>query len=140
MIFDFTLIEISLAFISLVALFFSFHQIRLRRADVKSLKAALARDATPSNTFAQGGSDTSDIGAGAIVQLQFSESEGDYSFDIGGESFTVATASAGDSLQEAIGATRDAINANTTINGDVTARVVDGRLELENTSAACSDT
>jgi hypothetical protein len=45
MIFDFTLIEISLAFISLIALFFSFHQIRLRRADVKSLKAALAREA-----------------------------------------------------------------------------------------------
>ena len=90
--------------------------------------------ATPSNTFAQGGSDTSTIGDGAIVQLQFSEAEGDYSFDVGGESFTVATASAGDSLQEAIGATRDAINANTTINGDVTARVVDGKLELENKS------
>ncbi|MDG1085139.1 MAG: flagellin [Planktotalea sp.] len=92
--------------------------------------------ATPSNTFAQGGSDTSDIGAGAIVQLQFSESEGDYSLDLGGESFTVATASAGDSLQEAIGATRDAINANTTINGDITARVVDGKLEIENKSLA----
>lgn len=92
--------------------------------------------ATPSNTFAQGGSDTSDIGAGAIVQLQFSEAEGDYSFDLGSESFTVATASAGVSLQEAIGATRDAINANTTINGDITARVVDGKLEIENTSAA----
>lgn len=45
MIFDFTLIEIALAFISLFALFFSFHQIRLRRADVRSLKAALAREA-----------------------------------------------------------------------------------------------
>ena len=45
MIFDFTLIEIALAFVSLVALFFSFHQIRLRKADVRLLKAALAREA-----------------------------------------------------------------------------------------------
>lgn len=45
MIFDFTSIEITLAFISLFALVFSFLQIRLRRADARSLKAMLAREA-----------------------------------------------------------------------------------------------
>ncbi len=44
MTFDFTLIEITLAFISLFALFFSFLQIRLRRADARSFKAMLARE------------------------------------------------------------------------------------------------
>jgi len=93
---------------------------------------------TPSNTYANGGLDTTDIDGTDIVQLSFSEAEGDYQFDLGGETFTVATASAGKSLEEALAITRDAINANAVVGvADlVEARVVDGKLEIENVQAA----
>jgi flagellin len=93
---------------------------------------------TPSNTYANGGLDTTDIDGTDIVQLSFSEAEGDYQFDLGGETFTVATASAGKTLEEALAVTRDAINANATVGvaGLVEARVVDGKLEIENVQAA----
>ena len=95
---------------------------------------------TPSNTYANGGSDTTDIDGTDIVQFSFTEAEADYAFDIGGESFTVATASAGATLAEALATTRDAINANATLNPSgsetVAARVVDGKLEIENLNTA----
>lgn len=99
-----------------------------------------ADSSTPSNTYANGGSDTTDIDGTDIVQLSFTEAEADYAFDIDGESFTVATASAGATLAEALATTRDAINANATLNPSgsetVVARVVDGKLEIENLQAA----
>ena len=91
---------------------------------------------TPGNTYAVGGSDTTDIDKGDIAQLSFTEAEADYGFKLGGQAFTVATASADKTLQEALAVTRDAINANTTINSDVTARLVDGKLEIEVASGA----
>jgi flagellin len=90
---------------------------------------------TASNTFAVGGSDTSAIGAADVVQLTFSEAEADYGFKIDTEAFTIATATAGKSLQEALAVTRDAINASAA-SAKVIARVVDGKLEIENKSAA----
>jgi flagellin len=95
-----------------------------------------ADNSTAPNTFANGGSDTSDIDGTDIVQLSFTEAEADYAFELGGEAFTVATASAGKTLQEALAVTRDAINANATINAKVEARVVDGKLEIESLQAA----
>jgi len=94
-----------------------------------------ADNSTAPNTFANGGSDTSDIDGTDIVQLSFTEAEADYAFELGGEAFTVATASAGKTLQEALAVTRDAINANATINAKVEARVVDGKLEIESLQA-----
>ena len=91
---------------------------------------------TASNTFAVGGSDASDVDGEDIVQLSFTEAEADYSFDIDGNTFTVATASADKTLQEALAITRDAINALGAINTKVQARIVDGKLEIENTQAA----
>jgi len=90
-----------------------------------------ADNSTAPNTFANGGSDTSDIDGTDIVQLSFTEAEADYAFELGGEAFTVATASAGKTLQEALAVTRDAINANATISAKVEARLVDGKLEIE---------
>ena len=95
-----------------------------------------ADNSTAPNTFANDGSDTSDIDGTDIVQLSFTEAEADYAFELGGEAFTVATASAGKTLQEALAVTRDAINANATINAKVEARVVDGKLEIESLQAA----
>ena len=95
-----------------------------------------ADNSTAPNTFANGGSDTSDIDGTDIVQLSFTEAEADYAFELGGEAFTVATASAGKTLQEALAVTRDAINANATISAKVEARVVDGKLEIESLQAA----
>ena len=95
-----------------------------------------ANSTTPSNTFANGGSDTTDIDGTDIVQLSFSEAEGDYAFKLGGVAFTVATASASKTLEEALAITRDAINADGTVSSKVEARVVDGKLEIENTQAA----
>lgn len=97
-----------------------------------------ADTSTPSNTYANGGVDTTDIGAADIVQLSFSEAEGDYQFNLGGQTFTVATASASKSLEEALAVTRDAINANATVGvgGLAEARVVDGKLEIENVHAS----
>ena len=91
---------------------------------------------TPSNTFAVGGSDTTDVDGTDIVQLSFSEAEADYGFKIDTVAFTVATASASKTLAEALAITRDAINADATISAIATARVVDGKLEIENTQAA----
>ena len=91
---------------------------------------------TPSNTYANGGSDTTDIDGTDIVQFSFTEAEADYSFDIDGSTFTVATASAGATLAEALATTRDAINALAAVNTKVEARVVDGKLEIENLQAA----
>ena len=90
---------------------------------------------TASNTFAVGGSDTSAIDKGDIVQLSFTEAEADYGFKLGGAAYTVATASANKSLQEALAVTRDAINL---VGGDATARVVDGKLEIEIAAAAAA--
>lgn len=90
---------------------------------------------TPSNTYANGGSDTTDIDGTDIVQFSFTEAEADYSFDIDGSTFTVATASAGATLAEALATTRDAINALAAVNTKVEARVVDGKLEIENLQA-----
>ena len=87
---------------------------------------------TPSNTYANGGSDTTDIDGTDIVQFSFTEAEADYSFDIDDTTFTVATASAGATLEEALATTRDAINASAAVNTNVEARVVDGKLEIEN--------
>ena len=95
-----------------------------------------ADNSTAPNTFANGGSDTSDIDGTDIVQLSFTEAEADYAFELGGEAFTVATASAGKTLQEALAVTRDAINANATISAKVEARLVDGKLEIESLQAA----
>ncbi|MDB4038886.1 flagellin [Planktomarina temperata] len=95
-----------------------------------------ANSTTPSNTFANGGADTTDIDGTDIVQLSFSEAEGDYAFKLGGVAFTVATASASKTLEEALAITRDAINADGTVSSKVEARVVDGKLEIENTQAA----
>ena len=91
---------------------------------------------TPSNTFAVGGSDTTDVDGTDIVQLSFSEAEADYGFKIDTVAFTVATASASKTLAEALAITRDAINADAGISAKATARVVDGKLEIENTQAA----
>ena len=93
---------------------------------------------TPSNTFAVGGSDTTDVDGTDIVQLSFSEAEADYGFKIDTVAFTVATASASKTLAEALAITRDAINANAAISAKATARVVDGKLEIENTQAAAT--
>ena len=89
-----------------------------------------ANSNTPSNTFAVGGSDTTDVDGTDIVQLSFSEAEADYGFKIDTVAFTVATASASKTLAEALAITRDAINANVAIAAKVTARVVDGKLEI----------
>jgi flagellin len=91
---------------------------------------------TPSNTFANGGNDTSDVDGTDIVQFSFTEAQADYTFDIEGETFNIETASAGNTLLEALAVTRDAINLNATINADVEARIVDGKLEIENLQAA----
>ena len=91
---------------------------------------------TPSNTFAVGGSDTTNVDGSDIVQLSFSEAEADYGFKIDTVAFTVATASASKTLAEAFAITRDAINANVAKASKVTARVVDGKLEIENIQAA----
>ena len=93
---------------------------------------------TPSNTFAVGGSDTTDVDGTDIVQLSFSEAEADYGFKIDTVAFTVATASASKTLAEALAITRDAINADAGISAKATARVVDGKLEIENTQAAAT--
>ena len=97
-----------------------------------------ANSNTPSNTFAVGGSDTTDVDGTDIVQLSFSEAEADYGFKIDTVAFTVATASASKTLAEALAITRDAINANAAISAKATARVVDGKLEIENTQAAAT--
>ncbi len=100
---------------------------------------------TASNTYANGGSDTTDINTTDIVQLSFTEAEANYQFTIdgaaGSQVYTVATASAGKTLSEALAITRDAINANVATE-KVRARVVDGKLELENehTAAVTLDT
>ena len=97
-----------------------------------------ANSNTPSNTFAVGGSDTTDVDGTDIVQLSFSEAEADYGFKIDTVAFTVATASASKTLAEALAITRDAINADAGISAKATARVVDGKLEIENTQAAAT--
>ena len=100
---------------------------------------------TSSNTYVNGGSDTTDVNTTDIVQLSFTEAEANYQFTIdgaaGSQVYTVQTASAGKTLQEALAVTRDAINANVATE-KVRARVVDGKLELENehTAAITIDT
>ena len=100
---------------------------------------------TASNTYANGGSDTTDIETTDIVQLSFTEAEANYQFTItgaaGAQVYTVQTASAGKTLSEALAITRDAINTNVGTE-KVRARVVDGKLELENehTAAVTLDT
>ena len=92
---------------------------------------------TVSNTFANGGSDTSAVGGGDIVQMSFTDATANYTFEIDGEGFTVDVATAG-SLSAALNAVRDDINGATAsgqLNATtpiVAARVVDGKLELEN--------
>ena len=100
---------------------------------------------TSSNTYVNGGSDTTDVNTTDIVQLSFTEAEANYQFTIdgaaGSQVYTVQTASAGKTLQEALAVTRDAINADVATE-KVRARVVDGKLELENehTAAITIDT
>ena len=100
---------------------------------------------TSSNTYVNGGSDTTDVNTTDIVQLSFTEAEANYQFTIDGAAgsnvYTVQTASAGKTLQEALAVTRDAINADVATE-KVRARVVDGKLELENehTAAITIDT
>jgi len=94
---------------------------------------------TVSNTFANGGSDTSAVGGGDIVQMSFTDATANYTFEIDGEDFTVDVATAG-SLSAALNAVRDDINGATAtgeLNATaiVAARVVDGKLELENLKA-----
>ena len=92
---------------------------------------------TVSNTFANGGSDTSAVGGGDIVQMSFTDATANYTFEIDGAGFTVDVATAG-SLSAALNAVRDDINGATAageLNATtpiVAARVVDGKLELEN--------
>jgi len=92
---------------------------------------------TVSNTFANGGSDTSAVGGGDIVQMSFTDATANYTFEIDGAEFTVDVATAG-SLSAALNAVRDDINGATAageLNATtpiVAARVVDGKLELEN--------
>ncbi|MGC6390918.1 MAG: flagellin [Alphaproteobacteria bacterium] len=102
---------------------------------------------TASETFASGGTDKATITDKTdIVQLSFTEAEADYSFKItaGAKNYTatVATASAGKTLQEALAVTRDAINADATANTTgIIARLVDGKLEIETgTDGATIDT
>ena len=94
---------------------------------------------TASNTFANGGSDTSEIGVADIVQLTMSDATASYSFDLTqgagtAVSYTVTT-SASITMADALATTRDAINLNTSAE-DIVARVVDGKLEIENTHAS----
>lgn len=92
---------------------------------------------TASNTFSNDGNDTSAVGGGDIVQMSFTDATANYTFEIDSDSFTVDVATAG-SLSAALNAVRDAINGATGAgelnNGTaiVAARVVDGKLELEN--------
>jgi len=101
-----------------------------------------SRVGTISGSFANGGVDSQTIAAaGDIVQLSFSQADANYTFNIGGApasgtnpatgtSFTVNTA-AGASLADALATVRDQINANSTAFALVEARVVDGKLELQ---------
>ena len=105
-----------------------------------------SRVGTISGSFANGGVDSQTIAAaGDIVQLSFSQADANYTFNIGGApasgqtaatgtSFTVNTA-AGASLADALATVRDQINANSTAFALVEARVVDGKLELQNKTA-----
>jgi len=117
----------------------NFNAVSAPQGSVGSMVLTVRVDAdssTPSNTYAVGGADTTDIDGTDIVQLSFTEAEAEYGFKLGGESFTVSTAAAGKTLAEALAVTRDAINANANIKAKVEARVVDGKLELENLQAA----
>jgi flagellin len=99
-------------------------------AMVMTVRVDVATTATPSNTFANGGSDTSTLqDVGDIVQMSFTQPDANYSLNVGGTAFTVDTSST--DLQTALATTRDAINASA-VNTKVTARLVDGKLELEN--------
>jgi flagellin len=99
---------------------------------------------TASNTFSNGGSDTSAVGGGDIVQMSFTDATANYTFEIDGQSFTVDVATAG-SLSAALNTVRDEITAATDAgeinNGTATvaARVVDGKLELENLQDVTAD-
>ena len=91
------------------------------------------------NTFSNGGSDWSFLDGGDIAQLSFSADEANYSFDIDGETFTVKTElldGSKNTLAEALISTKDAINAAAAdggaLDGEVAARIVDGKLEIEN--------
>ena len=99
---------------------------------------------TVSNTFANDGNDTSAVGGGDIVQMSFTDATANYTFEIDGHSFTVDVATEGSLAaalnavrDEIIGATGDAeINNGTAV---VAARVVDGKLELENLQDVTED-
>ena len=67
---------------------------------------------TVSNTFANGGSDTSAVGGGDIVQMSFTDATANYTFEIDDADFTVDVATAG-SLSAALNAVRDDINGAT---------------------------
>ena len=95
-----------------------------------------ANNSTPSNTYVNGGSDTTDLDVGDVIQLSFTEAEADYDIDFDGVTHSIATASAGKTLAEALAITRDAINADTNVNGKIEARVVDGKLEIEEIGGA----
>jgi len=93
---------------------------------------------TASNTFANNGSDESEIGGGDIVQFNFTDATANYTFDIDTNAVTVDVATHG-SLSAALADVRDDINAlaasGAALDGLVAARVVDGKLEIENLQA-----
>jgi len=94
-------------------------------------------------SFVDGGSDWAYVDGKDAVQLSFSDDTANYSFDIEGTTYTVDRASF-DSMAEALLDVRDTINTNGAsgsghaLAGKVEARVVDGRLEIENLQNAAS--
>ena len=86
-----------------------------------------------SKSFANGGADTSSLpDIGDIVQMNFTQSDAKYEFNIGGVGTAVVVDARNQTLQAAIEAARNQINTDTTgLGAKVTARVVDGKLELE---------
>ncbi|MFY7859332.1 MAG: flagellin [Limnohabitans sp.] len=87
----------------------------------------------PSKSFANGGADTASLAdVGDIVQMSFTQDDAQYSFKIGAVATAVVVDARSQSLQAAIAAARDQINADTAgLGAKVLARVVDGKLELE---------
>ena len=94
------------------------------------------------NTFVSGGSDWSYIDGDDVVQLTFSDNTANYSFNIETTSYTVDRASQ-ENMSDALIALRDEINTDAANSAHalyqkVEARVVDGKLELENLQNSAS--
>ena len=97
---------------------------------------------TASNTFSNGGADTSAVGGLDIVQFSVTDATANYTFEINSNSITIDVAGEG-SLGAALIAARDDINVlaatGGALDGLVAARVVDGKLEIENLQAVTTD-